>query len=163
METKLTRREARENAFIAAFSATFQTEDTDEALTAHGEDGELILDAYSQRLLRDMQAHAGDIDAMIVPYLKGWTLGRIPRVSLVAIRLALAELLYGDEKKSAVSINEAVELVKKYGAENDYQFVNGLLGSVVRGMNGGAAPAAGDIPAEAAPAAQGEAASPETC
>ena len=56
----------------------------------------------------------------------------VPRVSLVALRLALAEMLYGDEQKPGVAINEAVELVKKYGAEDDYQFVNGLLGAVAR-------------------------------
>jgi len=56
----------------------------------------------------------------------------VPRVSLVALRLALAEMLYGEEQKPGVAINEAVELVKKYGADDDYQFVNGLLGSVAR-------------------------------
>ena len=56
----------------------------------------------------------------------------MPRVSLVALRLALAEMLYGEEQKPGVAINEAVELVKKYGADDDYQFVNGLLGAVAR-------------------------------
>ncbi len=132
METKLTRRESRENAFLAAFSATFQPDDPQEAVSAHAEVGELELDAFAQRLLHDMFDHANDIDAAIVGHLKGWALSRIPRVSLVALRLALAEMLYGEEKKPGVAINEAVELVKKYGAENDYQFVNGLLGSVAR-------------------------------
>ena len=132
METKLTRRESRENAFLVAFSTTFQPDDTDEVLSAHAEVGELVLDAYAERLLKDMFSHAKEIDASITEHLKDWAITRIPRVSLVAIRLALAEMLYGDEKKSAVSINEAVEIVKKYGAENDYQFVNGLLGSVAR-------------------------------
>ena len=49
-----------------------------------------------------------------------------------SLRLALAEMLYGEEQKPGVAINEAVELVKKYGAEDDYQFVNGLLGAVAR-------------------------------
>ncbi|MGN0975105.1 MAG: transcription antitermination factor NusB [Gemmiger sp.] len=128
----LTRREARENAFLAAFSTTFRAQEPDEALAAHREASEYTLDAYSERLLRDMMAHAGEIDALITSHLKGWTLARIPRVSLVALRLALAEMLYGEEKKPGVAINEAVELVKKYGAETDYQFVNGVLGSVAR-------------------------------
>ena len=83
MENILPRREARENAFLLAFSQTF-----------------------------------GDV--------------RLPRVSLTVLRLALAEMLYGDEKKVGVVINEAVELTKKYGADEDYQFVNGLLGTVAR-------------------------------
>lgn len=48
------------------------------------------------------------------------------------LRLAIAEAAYGPEKLPGVAINEAVELTKKYAAETDYQFVNGLLGSVVR-------------------------------
>ena len=76
---------------------------------------------------RDDDLHA-ELDEIITAHLKGWTLARVPRVSLVALRLGLAEMLYGEEQKTGVAINEAVELVKKYGADNDYQFVNGLLG-----------------------------------
>ena len=119
-EPKLTRREARENAFLAAFAATFEPD--------QGE-SELVLDAFALRLL---QSHQTELDGVIEAHLKGWTLARVPRVCLVALRLALAESLYGEEKKTAVAINEAVELVKKYGAESDYQFVNGLLGTVAR-------------------------------
>lgn len=60
---------------------------------------------------------------------------RVPRVSLVALRVALAEMMYGEEKKTSVAINEAVELVKKYGSDKDYQFVNGLLGTVARAQD----------------------------
>ena len=111
-EPKLTRREARENAFLAAFAATFEPDQGESEL--------------------DMQSHQTELDGVIEAHLKGWTLARVPRVCLVALRLALAESLYGEEKKTAVAINEAVELVKKYGAESDYQFVNGLLGTVAR-------------------------------
>ena len=89
-------------------------------------------DAFANQLLAAMNDHAAELDEIITAHLKGWTLSRVPRVSLVALRLALAEMLYGDEQKPGVAINEAVELVKKYGAEDDYQFVNGLLGAVAR-------------------------------
>ncbi len=72
---------------------------------------------------------------MIRANLKGWTIARVPRVSLVALRVALAEMMYGEEKKTSVAINEAVELVKKYGSDKDYQFVNGLLGTVARAQD----------------------------
>lgn len=132
MENKLTRREARENAFLAAFAATFEPEQADLA----AESG-VVLDDFAQRLLADMNAHAAELDETITAHLKGWTLPRVPRVSLVVLRLALAEMLYGEERKTGVAINEAVELVKKYGADNDYQFVNGLLGTVAREQDGG--------------------------
>lgn len=132
MENKLARRKARENAFLAAFAATFEPEQ--EAM--QGEEGAIVLDEYARRLLADQSAHAEEIDEIITAHLKGWTLPRVPRVSLVALRLALAEMLYGEEKKAGVAINEAVELVKIYGSDNDYQFVNGLLGVVAREQDG---------------------------
>ena len=45
------------------------------------------------------------------------------------------KMMYGEEKKTSVAINEAVELVKKYGSDKDYQFVNGLLGTVARAQD----------------------------
>lgn len=139
----VTRREARESAFLAAFSATFQPEERQEAIRDCSEMQEVTQDAFTVQLLRAMEQHAEEIDETITAHLKGWTLSRLPRVSLTALRLALAEMLYGNEQKPAVAINEAVELVKKYGDENDYQFVNGLLGTVAReqaGVEDAAAP-----------------------
>ena len=127
MEKKLTRRESRETAFLTAFSATFEPEEPTVPAEEHA-----APDAFANQLLAAMNDHAAELDEIITAHLKGWTLSRVPRVSLVALRLALAEMLYGDEQKPGVAINEAVELVKKYGAEDDHQFVNGLLGAVAR-------------------------------
>ena len=127
MEKKLTRRESREMAFLTAFAATFEPEEP----TVPAED-HAAPDAFANQLLAAMNDHAAELDEIITAHLKGWTLPRVPRVSLVALRLALAEMLYGEEQKPGVAITEAVELVKKYGADDDYQFVNGLLGSVAR-------------------------------
>lgn len=128
MGKKLTRRESREAAFLTAFAATFEPEMP--TLPAGAEQPEA--DAFARQLLVAMNDHSEELDALIAGHLKGWTLNRVPRVSLVALRLGLAEMLYGEEQKPGVAINEAVELVKKYGADNDYQFVNGLLGTVAR-------------------------------
>ncbi len=128
MGKKLTRRESREAAFLTAFAATFEPEMP--SLPASAEP--LELDAFGRQLLGTMNEHAEELDSLIEKHLKGWTLNRVPRVSLVALRLGLAEMLYGEEQKPGVAINEAVELVKKYGADSDYQFVNGLLGTVAR-------------------------------
>ena len=132
MGKKLTRRESREAAFLTAFAATFEPEAP--SLPTGAEQPEA--DAFAHQLLAAMNDHAAELDAMIESHLKGWKLNRVPRVSLVALRLALAEMLYGEEQKPGVAINEAVEIVKKYGADNDYQFVNGLLGTVAREREG---------------------------
>ena len=133
MENILPRREARENAFLLAFSQTFGDIPLAEALSNHAEnDEEHPVDAFSRLLLNAYYDHSAEVDDEIRAHLRNWTMERLPRVSLTVLRLALAEMLYGDEKKPGVVINEAVELTKKYGADEDYQFVNGLLGAVAR-------------------------------
>ena len=122
MENILPRREARENAFLLAFSQTFGDVPLQEALDTNNECGEeRPVDVFGQRLLSAYYSHSAEVDDLIRDHLRNWTMERLPRVSLTVLRLALAEMLY-----------EAVELTKKYGADEDYQFVNGLLGAVAR-------------------------------
>lgn len=129
---KLTRRTARENAFLAAFASTFDNTMPEDVIALNNELGENRVDEFGRKLIDDYYEHSAEINDMIRDHLKGWTIDRIPRVSLTVLRLALSEILYGDEKLPSVTINEAVELTKKFGGNEDYQFVNGLLGSVVR-------------------------------
>ena len=103
--------------------------------TTHECDEEHPVDVFGQRLLRAYYEHSAEVDDLISAHLRNWTMERLPRVSLTVLRLGLAEMLYGDEKKPGVVINEAVELTKKYGADEDYQFVNGLLGTVARAQD----------------------------
>ena len=138
MENILPRREARENAFLLAFSQTFGDVPLAEALTNHAEnDEEHPVDGFSKLLLNAYYDHSAEVDDEIRAHLRNWTMERLPRVSLTVLRLAIAEMLFGGENKHGVAINEAVELTKKYGADEDYQFVNGLLGAVARdhGLN----------------------------
>lgn len=132
---KLTRRTARENAFLAAFAASFDNAEPAEIIKQQIAEGDHPVDAFGQALLNAYYDHSAEINKLIEEHLKGWTLERIPRVSLVVLRLALSEMLYGEEKLPGVAINEAVEITKKFGGEDDYQFVNGLLGSVVRELD----------------------------
>ena len=61
-----------------------------------------------------------------------WSKERISRVALAIMRLAVYEMLYVDDIPVSVSINEAVELAKKYGGDEDSSFVNGVLGGISR-------------------------------
>ena len=133
MENILPRREARENAFLLAFSQTFGDVPLQEALDTNNECGEeRPVDGFSKHLLNAYYDHSAEVDDEIRAHLRNWTMERLPRVSLTILRLAVAEMLFGGENKPGVAINEAVELTKKYGADEDYQFVNGLLGAVAR-------------------------------
>lgn len=134
MENLLPRREARENAFLVAFSATFGDLPLEEVLETNRESEEHVVDAFGEQLLRLYYNHSAEVDDLIGERLRGWTMKRLPRVTLAVLRLGVAELVFGQEKMPSVVINEAVELMKKYGDDEDYQFVNGLMGSVVRDL-----------------------------
>lgn len=134
MAQKLQRRQSRENAFLVLFSSAFGGEDIQESIVLSREVDEYALDDFGEKTVLDYQAHAEEIDALIGERLQGWTFGRLPKVSLALLRLAVSEILYGEEKLPSVTINEVVELAKKYGDENDYQFINGLLGKLVKDL-----------------------------
>ncbi|MGI5850803.1 MAG: transcription antitermination factor NusB [Clostridiales bacterium] len=87
---------------------------------------------YVKKILFSMDAEQGKIDDYIRKYAKDWTVDRMARVDLAIIRLALYEVLYMEDIPISVSINEAVELAKKYGNEKSSSFVNGILGNFIR-------------------------------
>ncbi len=68
-----------------------------------------------------------EIDGMLSGKMRGWTLERLGRVELAVMRLGVYEILWDDEVPEGVAIAEAVELAKKFGAENSGPFVNGVL------------------------------------
>lgn len=71
------------------------------------------------------------IDKYIEDNLKGWKIDRLAKVDLSVLRIAIFEILYREDIPVEVSVNEAIETVKKYSAEESYKFVNGVLGGVI--------------------------------
>ncbi len=140
----MTRREARENAFLALFEAGFSANSIEEIIAASrerdGERNERPVESYGEALLTNFYAHSAEVDDLIRAKLKAWTLTRLPRVSAAILRLAVTEMLFnGSDDMDSVAVNEAVELSKKYGGEGDYQFINGVLGAISREQHGGQA------------------------
>lgn len=70
------------------------------------------------------------IDGRIEAHSTGWKLTRMPKTDLAVLRLAACEILYLDDIAPAISINEAVELAKKYGTEASPKYVNAILGRI---------------------------------
>ena len=68
-----------------------------------------------------------EIDKAINERTKGWTTERMSKVDLTIIRLGVYEIMYDDEVPEGVAVNEAVELAKKFGQDESYSFVNGVL------------------------------------
>lgn len=79
-----------------------------------------------------VQDHHEEIDKLISENLDKWSLDRIAKTDLAILRTAVAEMLYVDSIPERVSINEAVNLAKKYGDERSYAFINSVLGKISR-------------------------------
>lgn len=96
---------------------------------------------YARRLVEGVDAHQRMIDSCLEEASENWSLMRMPIVDRSLLRLATYEMLYVDEVPMSVSINEAVELAKEFGGEDDSpRFVNGVLGRIAQRINDGQIP-----------------------
>lgn len=129
----MTRSESREQAFVLIFEKMFNPEvSVDDMKLAAVECGIFVMDDFAEELVYKSVENTTVTDELIEKNLRGWKLERLPKVSLAILRLAITEILFFDEVPDSVSANEAVELAKKYGGENDPSFINGVIGSVIR-------------------------------
>lgn len=87
---------------------------------------------YITKLLKGIQDNVQELDSEISKYLKNWKLNRLNKVDLCILRIGAYELLFSKDVPSAVCINEAVELGKKYSDEKSASFINGLLDSLLK-------------------------------
>lgn len=127
------KRKAREQAFIILFEKSFNSELTiDEILNIAVESEVIEKNKMTADIVRKAEEHIDDIDGVIEKNLKGWSKQRISKVSLALLRMAVCEMKYFDKVPVSVSINEAVEICKVYGSDEDKSFVNGILGSIAR-------------------------------
>lgn len=127
----MTRRELRENVFMMLFRVEFHEEDEmPEQMVLFEEELENLNEkdsAYINHKCNEIFAKLPEIDAAINETATGWKTSRMAKVDLSIIRLAVYEMKYEDNIDAKVSINEAVELAKKYGADESPSFVNGVL------------------------------------
>ncbi len=129
----MTRREAREQAFMVLFEKIFNSEDTVSEIIKKAEDNDLIkLNGFAKEVLSKYEPNAVEIDALIDEKSNGWQLSRLPKVSLAVMRLAVTEIKYCDDIPSGVAVSEAIDIAKKYGTPEDASYINGVLGAIVR-------------------------------
>ena len=127
----MTRRQLRENVFKMLFRVEFHDDkELPEQLILFEDELEPISEdekIYMTNKYKDIYAHIEELDAAINEVSKGWKTIRMGKVDLTLIRLAVYEIRFEDEIPVKVSINEAVELAKKYGTDDSPAFVNGIL------------------------------------
>ena len=130
----MTRKIAREEAFILIFEKHFNSLTTDEILEIAAEVGDLKPDDYIKSVFAGVYDNLELLDGIISENAIGWKIGRISKTSLCVLRLAIFEIKFMDDIPVSVSINEAVELAKKYASPEDASFVNGILSTVSKSL-----------------------------
>lgn len=134
IKSPLNRYTAREYAFALLFARTFSPdEDADEfyALEVDNAGIEFGDQAdYVHGVFFGVCDRLDEIDTKISEYAKGWSITRLSKTELALMRLSVYEMMNVADVPKRVSINEAVELAKKYGDEKAPAFVNGILNSI---------------------------------
>ena len=131
IDMAINRTQAREAVFTLLFETEFKAaESKEEIFSLSTQNREIEENAYIRQAYFGVCEHIQELDAFIGKYAKGWKTERISRVSRSILRLAIFEMLYLSDIPASVSINEAVELCKKFDEEGARPFVNGILNSV---------------------------------
>ena len=130
-------RTRREKLFLMLFQHEFhETAEFREQIALYTEnyddDAQAVVpnEELTERLF-DIVDKLGSIDARLNAAISGWKLNRIGKVDITILRLAAYEMKYDDTIPVKVSVNEAVELAKKYGGDSSPSFVNGVLARMI--------------------------------
>ena len=130
----MTRRQAREEAFILIFEKQFNDSPLEEILELAIEVRDIEPDDYVKNTFFGVYENIEDIDKIISDNVVGWSINRISKTALAVLRLAIYEIKYADDIPAAVSINEAVEILKKYATKLDASYANGVLSTVAKSV-----------------------------
>ena len=135
MEEKLKRHEIREGAFLILYQLLFGTtlEEIDEL---NAEAFDMAKNEETNEIVNGVLEHDAELLEVIAKYSKTRAALRIAKVNLVILKIAVYEMKYCERVPNAVAINEAVELAKKYSQKSDSSFINGILSSYMRELDG---------------------------
>lgn len=128
------RRRAREGAFEVLYRYDIGNEDikkaSNEVLTTHKFSP--AVKEFFLKLVNETYRNLANIDKTIEANLQHWSLSRLVSVDRAILRIACAELLYFDDIPPKVTINEALEIAKKFGGEDSPRFINGVLDAIYK-------------------------------
>jgi N utilization substance protein B len=127
-----TRRKSREIAIQILYQLEINETDIDDAVSTYWDayDPSPDLKEFSSHILKGVFRHRKEIDSLISKTSNHWSLRRMPPVDRSILRAAIFEILYCPDIPIKVSIDEAIELAKKYGTEKSSAFINGILDKI---------------------------------
>lgn len=128
------RREARERAMQALYAFTVGGDEADHVMTTVIEE-HLSSDKTAREFAKKLFLRTLDMeeegDAMVSKYTKNWELSRIALIDRLLLRIAICEMLHFEDIPPKVSINEAIEVAKRFSTDRSGQFINGILDAVL--------------------------------
>ena len=140
----MSRRQARELALQVLFHVDVGHSDPDTALfqafAREREEGagEPLGErdaGYARDLVQGTWERKDDLDEAIASYAKEWAVDRMAAVDRAILRMAIYEIKHQEHVPDSVAADEAVELAKNFSTAESGKFINGILGSVIRGLN----------------------------
>jgi transcription antitermination protein NusB len=135
----MNRRKSREIAMTLLFEMSINKEDYNEIINNFKEHTDMDLTdvdmEYVERTLKGVQENTKTIDSSIEQNLINWKLYRLSKIDLAILRTSTYEILFEKEIPNRVAVNEGIELAKKYSEEKSFQFINGVLGNMIKENN----------------------------
>jgi len=126
------RRDAREQAFVMIFERSINHDTTQQIIDAAGLSNDTIVDEFAEKIAVGVEENEEVLNVQIEKNIRGWKMNRLSKVALALLKLAIYEIMFVKDIPVSVSINEAIDLAKKYGGLDDAPYVNGVLGSVAK-------------------------------
>jgi N utilization substance protein B len=126
------RSKARKRALDILYASELRGQDPVVDLDAAIAEDEGPTNPYTSVLVRGVAAHRERIDELLTSYSQAWTLDRMPAIDRNTLRIGAFELLYADDVPDAVAVSEAVALVRNLSTDESPNFVNGVLGAMMR-------------------------------
>jgi transcription antitermination protein NusB len=132
------RREGRELALQLLYALDMNPLETEEGLRLSREGARCseVVRNFAEELVAGVMANREEIDGKVAEKSKNWTVARMAKVDLNILRLAYFELLFRDDIPKKVTINEAIEIAKKFGTEDSPAFINGMLDELAADISG---------------------------
>lgn len=126
------RRKAREYALQGLYIYETVKPSLDDILTYNWIEEEISSESkdFASKLINGTVDHIEEIDTLIKKHAKNWKFERIDTIDKSILRLSIFSILYFEDVPQNVTINEAIELGKKYGGDHSSQFINGILDTI---------------------------------
>jgi N utilization substance protein B len=127
---------ARETALRVAYAQEMRSCSMEEVLQDALVVGDTKPLAYTVRLVTHMEQYVEQLDAIIKAKIVRWDFSRIAVLDRIILRMGVAEMLYFPDVPPKVTINEAIEIAKKFSTDGSGRFVNGILDAVYHDLSG---------------------------